>query len=218
MTENPFEQQSLAETSPFAPPAEASRSSDRPAWSRRILILTVIFGFFGLFGSVATIASPWVSEWMLNLAGTSHLTESQIEAQDEMMELAKQDYIPNLIFALMNFVVAGLLFVGGISGLRKKSSAFKQLNIGYLMAIVFVVLRTIYGCIVFFMSYDERMALSIKQAGPQAEQMRGLIEAFSWVGIAISLGVTLLLIAFYWFSRRWLNSTSVKKYLGVPVS
>ena len=146
------------------------------------------------------------------MMGEQGLTDEQIEAQKGIQELADKQFIPNLIFGVANLFVASLLIFGAVGGFSNKRWTPKILKTAYLTAIVFVVLRTIYGMYVQVSTKDEMMELSMKNAGPQAEALRPMMEIFSWIGIVFVLVYALFLLVFYGLAFLRMKATDVEQY------
>ena len=175
----------------------------KPGWITFFCVVALLLGLLGMLSNVFVIASPFVAEFLNGMTGDQGLTEDMIKARDELQAMEKAQYIPNLIFALMNFVVAGLLIVGAVVGLNRKPSAPKLLGMAFLMAIVFNVLRLIYTLVFTIKDMDKSLELSLAQAGPEAESLKAFAEITAWIVLGLSVLFTLGIMLFYFLG--WLK-------------
>ena len=221
MSDNPFANHEPATSgSPLsnapAPAQYQKTGHHKPKWLTIIFVLCLLFGLLGLFGNALTIAAPILGDWLQGIAGGNpNMTEEMKQAEQELREYNAEQFLPALLFALMNFIVAPLLLVGGVLGLRGSPAALKLLNIGLIMAMVFVTLRLIYNGIVQVMDMERVMDLSLAQMGPEAENLRGVTEITMWVvlGLGVLFAVGKLLI--YGLSWLRLRSPEVQQYFAV---
>ncbi len=214
MSDNPFinppNEPAPSGDSPYQPPGPSKRA--KPSWLTFIFVVTLILGLMGILGSCFVIGGPFLSKAMNNLMGDQGQSDEQIAARDEIQAMGEEQYVPNLVFGLLNLALASILIVGSIGGLNRKPWTPKILKMGYTAAIVFLILRTIYGLYIQITTMDQMFKLSMKQAGPAGESMSGFIRGMFWFGIVFGMFITFAFLIFYALSLLKMKSPDVGAY------
>lgn len=216
MSDNPFLNQGNESGSMEQP--SHSQSIPKPSWLTFVLIMSLIIGLLGLIGNVFVVISPFFSEWIQSLTPKPEQTEEQMEAARQLNELQMEGYIPSLLFAILNFIVAPLLVIGALGGLARKPWTTKVLKIGFIMAIVLNVLRTTYSLITQISDKDKIQELTLKTLPREQVQLVESAMGITFIATLVMIVFfALVLIAFYVYGLKKITSSNVKCYLGVKV-
>jgi len=214
MSDNPFinppNEPAPPVDSSYQPPGPTKRA--KPSWLTFIFVVTLILGLMGILGSCFVIGGPFISKAVNNLMGDQGQTDEQIAARDQIQAMGEEQYIPNLLFGLLNLVLASMLIVGAIGGLSRKPWTPKILKMGYTAAIVFLILRIIYSLYIQITTMDQMLKLSMQQAGPAGESMSGFIRGMFWFGIVFGIFITFAFLIFYALSLMKMKSPDVEAY------
>jgi hypothetical protein len=217
MSENPFATPEIVSGSPKV-------SQKAPGGLTALLIICLVLGILGLLMSClsgAALAFQGPLQEMQQGMGDP----AQQAMQKEIQSTQEPYIIPSLIMVGLNFIVAPLLTIGAIGGLNRKPWGHKLLGIGLVLAIFYVVVKSVLTIIMQVMTMgpiakitEKAMAEQGAAGGPQAqtaEMMGGLVQAIG-IGAIIYVAVSgLILLGFYVWGWMYLRKEAVMNYFGV---
>lgn len=217
MSDNPFKSQP-SEPTPQTVPATEIPAPPRsaPGALTPILIICLILGIFGLLGScgsgVVVVFQSVFADFIADVPGRVEDKEFQrlnFSVQKKMM-------VPGLVLAAINLVIATMLVIGSIGGLRRKDSGRSLLSTAILAAIVYGILKivvTIYSYFVTMSGLSEAVANYEGEADPavltsllQFGKLGGII------GTVFAVVFALAILGFYIWARSYLNKSQVVEY------
>lgn len=214
MSDNPFATPQAVGDSPVP-----SQTKKTPGALTALLIISLILGILGIFGSCVGVAGLAMQS-QINALQAQGAGEAELKFQQQMQDIQNQQFVPNAVMLALNFVVAPLLTIGGIGGLMKKSWTPKILGIGLLLAAIFVFIRTIMT-IYIQLSMKDAMAKMMDEMmrqqgnGEAAGMASAGMNIFMGVGIAITVLWALVLIGFYLWGWTYIRKDKVKAYFNV---
>ena len=213
MANNPFETPASMSTPYQTPPSGGRAPTAAPGGVAVICIFCIILGALGLLssciGAIGTGFQSQIQEMQQNVGDPN-----QQAMQKKLAEIQNTYTIPNLVLILANFIVAPCLLAGGIGVLSRKMWGAKILNIGLLMAIGYVAIRTVIGMIMQF-SMMGAFKDAVKQGAGNAQGAQAaesIMTGAFYAGIIFGVIWALILIGFYLWSWTYMNKEHVKSY------
>ncbi len=196
MSQNPY--QSLPEST--KPSGVAPQQ--KPGGLTAIAVICLVLGGLALLGSLLAIGMSFFQD-SLNQFQNAQASGPGAEIQAKMQAVQEGQFIPNLIFSGCNVIIGTLLVLGGIGVLTLKESGRNLLRSVLLVAIVFVIVRGIYGIwnSVSVMGAIQDVGDPVLQTAMQV----GLI-----IGLVFAVIVPMVLVGFYAWSRSYLNKPDIR--------
>jgi hypothetical protein len=230
---------SMPETpsNPYRPPqsfddlALANRLSPdggRPGGLSAVCAIAIVLGGMGLatsmMGLCAMAAKPWLNNVFVlpqQSAKADQFREAQREMQQRTEEVASRYAGFNLGFLLLNVLIGGSLFVGGILALRLSPKGRRLLLTAFTAAILLEILRAV------VQSFAQIEMAEVMQ-GPMARMMQAsashggpgtpenaaftvVVSRAMYVGIAVWLAFAAAKVIFYAVGARYLHRPAIRQ-------
>ena len=149
MANNPFE-------TPPNQPVEATiahsnkENAPMPGPALAISVICLILGIAGLLGLCFGGLALGFQSSMMEFADS--FPQPPVQKEYNRMNIAAQQsmLVPSIVLMVINFFVAGLLVVGGIGCLKRRSSGRSTLRLGLLAAIFYSLLRLALTIVSYF--------------------------------------------------------------------
>ncbi len=212
MSDNPFAESKPVQAE-ISPP---DTSHKRPGALNAILIVCIVLGVLGIFGSCIGIGGLAAQDYIATLPGQDD------PMNVKMRELQKPMLIPNIIMMGLNCIIAPLLLIGGIGGLNRKGWAYGLLKFTLLAATIYVLIRGVVSTVLQFGMMSEMKTAVLEglkdqpNMNPQAAEMAGnMAQIFGMVGLGFGVVVMLILAGFYFWGWNYLRKDNVKAHFGI---
>lgn len=209
-------------------------SRRRPGGLNAICVIAIILGGLGLASSMlglcAMAAKPWMNNAFIlpeQVGKVDKARDAQLEMQQKI-ELVTDRYAGfNLGFLLLNVVIGGSLFTGGILALKLNPKGSRLLIAAFTTAIVFEILRAVLQIFmqiemaeVMYDSMSRMMQATAPQNGAVAAEGAAATAVFMKIGVYIGLAFTLTFalakVIFYAISTRYLHRPNIRQLFTQP--
>jgi uncharacterized BrkB/YihY/UPF0761 family membrane protein len=222
MSDNPFASSPKPEEGMPAPGQQFVPPQQAPGALTAISVICLILGVLGLLGSCTTIGGLIAqgfgvdfNQFVQEMSGQEP-DETQKKLQELTAAANNKMVIPGIVLTVLRLIVALLLTLGSIFCLRRKEKGRTTLRKGLLSAIFYCVLY------IGFSIYSTMSVLGfIKQgfeefAGDQ-QNLEQILPIITWSAIGLLVFFCLfylVLMAFYFWARGYLNKEQVISYFA----
>ena len=206
MSQNPY--QSI----PMLPNSKSVVPQEKPGGLTAIAVICLILGTLGVLVSLATIVMLFFQD-DLNQFQNAQPGGSTPEFVAEMEALQTSQLLPNLIFSGCNVIIGSLLVTGSIGVLGTNEWGRSLLRNSLLVAILFVIVRGIYGMWIQFQSIST-ISKMIPSGGEGAAELEMIMRISIIVGLVIGIVWLVVLVVFYAWSRSYLNKPPIRSLFG----
>ncbi len=211
MSDNPFA--STPESSQPMKPGNPAVPQKSPGGLTAILVICLILGILGLgsacFGGLGYVAAAFLEDFAIEGA----VDDAQRELQKSNFATQKKLMIPGIALMGFNLIVATLLFVGSILGLKRRETGRKLLGYGLVGAILYSFPKMGFYVYQQFMTSAATAEvverLSGEEGGEQLEMIASFSTGVGWAVTIFFLIISLVMLGFYIWAKLYLGKDRI---------